>query len=93
MTPNGLNISQSRFLLTGTASPIVWSVPISLKAVNTGEKLVMLNSEFTVIPYDVNVNGTLIANLGATGFYRVKYVNDLFVYVENVFYSEFVEVK
>ena len=53
----------------------------------------MLNSDSVVLPYDVDINGTLIANLGATGFYRVKYADSLFVSVQNVFYSEFVTVK
>jgi puromycin-sensitive aminopeptidase len=80
MTPNGIKLSQRRFLaIPDETDSTVWSVPITLRGIGDGKDFtskVLLTEDETEVLIEGELD-LLVANAGS-GFYRTRYSEDLF---------------
>ena len=80
MTPNGIKLSQRRFLaIPDQTDSTVWSVPITLRGIGDGKDFtskVLLTEDETEVLIEGELD-LLVANAGS-GFYRTRYSEDLF---------------
>ncbi|KAI9352752.1 peptidase family M1-domain-containing protein [Obelidium mucronatum] len=79
-----VTLSQTRFLASGDLKPeedtVVWNVPITVATHLTGKtgpvKQIFAEKQGTItFPYDASTDAFWKLNAGATGFYRVKYLD------------------
>ena len=79
-TPNGVKLSQRRFLaIPDESDSTIWSVPITLRGVADGKQFtskVLLTEDETEVLIEGELD-LLVANAGS-GFYRTRYSEDLF---------------
>ena len=73
--PQGLELSQRRFLFGGSEEGTVWPIPIQLE-VNGERSALLFDTPSRVVP--VPPDATVVLNPEAIGFYRVRYDPALF---------------